>query len=157
PILWFFGGLALPALPSVWLLAMDPGACIFNTLGIHAVRSDSGLIGGFGQKLMTIFEALIGGPRGDGLQLSMLLFASVWLSGKRKVAEPERFAFQLAAVLALICLAPTPSYVQYFCVIVPFLLTGAVCSLGNLPVAGTKQKTLLIAGTFMGTLLYIST
>lgn len=35
---------------------------------------------------------------------------------------PPRLAFEIAALLSLICLLPTPAYLQYFSLCVPFLV-----------------------------------
>jgi 4-amino-4-deoxy-L-arabinose transferase-like glycosyltransferase len=155
PILWFLGGLTLAGIPSVWLAARDVDRYIFDNVGIHAIRSGSGLIGGFGQKLAILFETLIGGPRGNGIQLGMLLVLAAWLAQKKKMLEPERLAFRLSLVLGGICLAPTPTYVQYFCIILPFLLTAVVCSIGNAPLGlGWKSNMRLTTGICVATLLY---
>ena len=156
-VLWFVGGLSLAATPAAVLLAMYPSAFIFNNIGIHAIRSGSGLVGGFGQKAVIAAQALIAGPRENGLQLGMLFLLGLFLLRNRKMAEPEQLAFLLAAALGLICLAPTPSYVQYFCVTVPFLLAATLSSFGNLPLAGNrKERKRLIAGICLGTLFYLA-
>jgi hypothetical protein len=156
PILWFLGGLILAGIPSMWLAARDMDRYIFDNVGIHAIRSGSGLVGGFGQKLAVLFETLIGGPRGNGVQLAVLLLLAASLARKKKMQEPERLAFHLALVLGVICLAPTPTYVQYFCIILPFLLTAVVCSFGNAPLSlGWKSNMPLTAGICVATLLYL--
>lgn len=127
----FLGGLFVAIVPSLCLLVMDANAYLFNNVGYHAVRSDSGLIGGVGQKLSVVIEALITGPHGNGLQLGLLFLVSLWLVQKKRLAGPAQLAFELAIVLAVVCLLPTPTYVQYFCVVVPFLLVATVCPLSS--------------------------
>jgi hypothetical protein len=155
-IAWFLAGFTFAALPAIWFLALDPGAFIFNNIGIHAMRSSDGLIGGLGQKLAVLTEVLVGGPRGNGVQLSTLLLLSMWLLRKQRMADAERLAFQLALVLGLICLAPTPTYVQYFCVSFPFLLTAAICSFGHGIGGNIKQKAWLKIAVYIGTVLYLA-
>jgi hypothetical protein len=156
-ILWFLAGLALAALPAIWLVAMDPDAFVFNIVGIHAIRSGSGLIGGFGQKFAVLLELVIGGPRGNGIQFSMLLLLSVLPFRNKRMERPERLALRLAAVLGLISLAPTPTYVQYFCVTFPFLLAAAVCSFGSLTLGrSTQEKAWLKVAVCIGAVLYVA-
>jgi hypothetical protein len=130
-ILLFVSGFLVATVPSLCLLAMDPNAYLFNNVGIHAVRSTSGLIGGFGQKLLVLMEALIAGPRGNGFQLGLLFLFSLWLLRKKRLTGPPRLAFELAVALAAVSLAPTPAYVQYFCVAAPFLLAATLCPLSH--------------------------
>jgi hypothetical protein len=157
PIRWFLAGFSSATLPVILLLGMDPGTFIFNTVGIHAMRSGIGLIGGFAQKFAVLLELLIGGPRGNGIQFSTLLLLSVWSFHNKSMERPERLALGLAVVLGLICFAPTPSYVQYFCVMFPFLLAAAVCSFGNLLfVRSGQEKVWLKVAVCTGAVLYVA-
>jgi hypothetical protein len=140
----FLGGLLVAAVPSLYLLVMDANGYLFNNVGYHAIRSDSGLVGGVGQKLSVVIEALITGPHGNGLQLGLLFLVSLSLVQKKRLAGPARLALELAIVLAVICLLPTPAYVQYFCVVVPLLLVATVCPLSTvLADANGNRRTLL--------------
>jgi hypothetical protein len=56
-----------------------------------------------------------------------------------------RVALILGLVLVLICLLPTPSHVQYFCVTLPFLILFVVCSMSQLvgTLRGSTRKRYL--------------
>jgi Dolichyl-phosphate-mannose-protein mannosyltransferase len=154
-LLVFLGGLLIATVPSFYLLAIDPNAYLFNNVGYHAIRSDSGLIGGIGQKLAVVIEALITGPHGNGLQLGLLFLVSLSLVQKKRLAGPARLAFELAIVLAVVCLLPTPAYVQYFCVVVPFLLVATVCPLTSVLADPNGKRSTLLKTAICGASLSI--
>jgi hypothetical protein len=121
---WLGGGLALGLVPSFLFLAIDPARFVFGNLGYHASRSDSGLVGDFAQKVHVVENLLgVGTPDGGVPQFLLLAIAAAIL-----VVALRRTSFALG-VAALVCvgsLFPTPTYVQYFAVAVPFLVVGAV-------------------------------
>jgi hypothetical protein len=133
-LFYFVGGFSIAVLPNLYFLAVSPGAYFFDNLGYHAVRSHAGLIGDYREKLVTLARVVaIGGPEGNGIQAFMLLtisFVSVFIIRRTRAAT--RLAFQLTAVLSLISLFPTPTYVQYFCAAMPLLITATVCSASDL-------------------------
>lgn len=118
------GGLALGLVPSFLFLAIDPARFVFGNLGYHASRSNSGLVGDFAQKVHVVENLLgVGTPDGGVPQFLLLAIAAVVL-----VIALRRTSFALG-VAALVCvgsLFPTPTYIQYFAVAVPFLIVGAV-------------------------------
>jgi len=127
-VLWFLTGFAVAVLPNVYFLALDPQAYMFDNLLFHAIRSDAGLVGNIRQKLVVFGDA-----GGNALQTSLFLAVIVMLAGHAKAwLRPVRRALQLAAALALISLVPTPTYTQYFCLCIPFLIVAAVCSASGL-------------------------
>ena len=126
---WFLGGAAVGMIPSLYFFLMSPAVFLFNNLGIHAIRSDSGLVGLWQQKIIAIFQLFLGGPETNGIQTSILFFVSwgfISLIGKRRYAP--RFAFHIVIVIVLVSLLPTPAWPQYFCLCVPFLLVSAICT-----------------------------
>ena len=126
-VLWFAGGLAVGLLPSAVLFVLSPDRYWFNNLGYHAIRSGEGLIGAWRSKLHTVRVVLIG-PDDNGLQLGMLSAISLGLAVLwRKRRTSSLLAFLLALFLGLVSLLPTPPYVQYFCLCVPYLIVSAVC------------------------------
>jgi len=128
-VLCFLAGFAIAVLPNVYFLALDPGAYLFGNLLFHAIRSDAGLMGNMGQKLLTVLELLLMGKGGNGLQMTLLLGVIFLLMGRMKSESgTARRALQMAAALALISCLPTPTYIQYFCLCIPFLIVAAVCS-----------------------------
>jgi 4-amino-4-deoxy-L-arabinose transferase-like glycosyltransferase len=120
----FGGGLAAGLVPSVVFLALSPHNFVFDNLRYHGDKTSHGLIGEPGQKLR-IAGNLIGFGSADhalGVQFALLLVASaaaLWLLR-------GRFAAALAVSLGVASFLPTPTYVQYFCVVVPYLVLLAV-------------------------------
>lgn len=120
----FGGGLAAGLVPSAVFLALSPHAFVFDNLRYHGEKTSHGLIGEPVQKLRTAAN-LIGFGSADhalGVQFALLLVASaaaLWLLR-------SRFAAALAISLGVASFLPTPTYVQYFCVVVPYLVLLAV-------------------------------
>ena len=128
PILWFLGGFAIGLAPSLWLFLSSPSVFLFDNLKYHSIRSSEGLIGWWWEKVVIALQLFLGGGEANGLQWSILFFTSVGLVGlssERK--HSPRLALQFGIALCFICLLPTPAYLQYFCLCVPFLVVSAVC------------------------------
>ena len=122
----FGEGLAAGLVPSLVLLAFAPHRFVFDNLRYHGEKTTHGLVGDPGQKARTAAN-LVGYGRADhalGLQFALLLAATavaVWvLRGRLPLAAG------IAALLGVACLLPTPTYVQYFCVAVPFMVLTVV-------------------------------
>jgi len=151
--LWFIGGCFVGVLPSLYYFALSPGIFLFNNIGCHAIRSDSGLVGGWQQKVFVLLQAFLGGPEANGIQGSILFFVALGLMsliGKRRY--PPRFAFQIAVVIGLVSLLPTPVLPQYFCLCIPFLVVSAVCVANDfyLGLESQRAKVLsLVAGVLL--------
>lgn len=128
-LLWFVAGFVLGTLPSIYFFASSPHVFLFDNLRYHSIRSSEGLIGWWQQKLVVLVQLFLGSPEGNGLQWSILFFVSVGLiSSERARRYAPRLALQIAILLLVIGLLPTPTYAQYFCLCVPFLIVGAVCA-----------------------------
>ena len=156
-IAYFLGGFGIVVLPNVYFLLLDPAAYIFDNLRFHSIRSDGGLIGNYPQKLLVIAQLFFGRGAGNGLQMTLLTAFVVWMVPYRRSADSaSRRAFQLAAVLALISLLPTPSYVQYFSLCVPFLIIAAVCSASDAlrSMESRRSRRLAAAGAVAIVTLY---
>jgi 4-amino-4-deoxy-L-arabinose transferase-like glycosyltransferase len=126
-ILWFLGGFAIGSVPSLYLLASFPDMFLFNNLGYHAIRSHGGLIGAWGNKLHIVRTVLFS-TRDNGLQFSILAVSSfVVIFVLRMRGDAPLLAFLIAFALGFISILPTPSYAQYFCLCMPFLIVAAVC------------------------------
>ena len=81
-----------------------------------------GLIGWWAEKLVLIVQLFLGSPEGNGLQWSFLFILGAAFLSVMPRRDPCRLAFQVAVFLGLICLLPTPTYLQYFSLCVPFLI-----------------------------------
>jgi 4-amino-4-deoxy-L-arabinose transferase-like glycosyltransferase len=125
-ILWFLGGFAVGIGPCVYLFVSSPVVFLFDNLGYHAMRSDAGLIGDWKNKIYVALKVLFGA--GDnGAQFSSLAALSlVVILQSRMRRDATLLAFLIACALGLISLLPTPAFVQYFCLCMPFLIVAAV-------------------------------
>ena len=118
----FAAGLAIGLVPSLVLLALAPRQFVFDNLRYHGEKTTHGLIGDPGQKVRTAAN-LVGYGKTDhalGLQFALFLVATavaVWLLRRRLPLGAA-----VAVLLGVACLLPTPTYVQYFCVAVPFMV-----------------------------------
>jgi hypothetical protein len=110
-------GLAVGLLPSLILLIAAPSQFVFGNIGWAAVRSEGGLIGDLHQKLDIVGDVL-SQPQYVALLVLATLAVIVRLASRR----PPPLAAWLAATLGLASLLPTPTYTQYFCTTVPFLI-----------------------------------
>lgn len=127
-LLWFVAGIAIGTLPALYFFLSSPHVFVFDNLGYHSIRSNEGLIGWWQQKLVVFVRLFLGGPSGNGLQWSILFFVALgFISSERAKPYAPRFAFQIAVLLLIIGLLPTPTYAQYFCLCMPFLVVSAVC------------------------------
>jgi hypothetical protein len=126
PSLYFCGGLIVGLAPSLILFLASPDVFLFNNLGYHAMRTDAGLISDWQNKLEIVGVLFAG--RHTGFQFSVLTlscFAAI-LSSRHK-RETSVFAFSIALLLGGVSLLPTPSEVQYFAMLVPFMIVVTVC------------------------------
>ena len=149
-LLKLFAGVALALLPNAYLFALGPDAFVFNVLGHHAIRSGFGLIGNFSQKLQVI-QTLLGIELAvDGSSLQFTLVLVLWLCfvvSARRLGERLPCSVPIAVIVILVSLLPTPSYTQYFCMAMPFLIADAVRFVARLaadsePSAGTLRVRL---------------
>ncbi len=118
-------GLVVGLMPSLVLLAISPRAFWFDNVRYHSLKSPSGLVGNAHQKAQTAATLLGFEPtdRALGIQFGLLvLAAALALFWRRHLS----LALAIAIVLGIVSFLPTPSYVQYFSLLVPFLLVGAV-------------------------------
>jgi hypothetical protein len=122
-------GLLVAFLPAALFLALDPGLLLFNVVGVHGVRSPAGFVGDLPQKVATFFDMLgVTGTYGPtsfqfAILVAMTAAALVALARRR---EPVPLALLVALVLVAVSLVPTPTYAQYFCMAVPFLVVEIV-------------------------------
>lgn len=141
-------GVGIGTLPSLYLFLSSPNTFLFDNLGYHGLRSTAGLIGWWQEKLVVFAQLFLGSREGNGLQWSILFlisFALVLAVSSR--AYRPKFAFQIAVLLMIIGLLPTPSYAQYFCLCVPFLIVSAVCGATDLVTHLESKRDRVIAGT----------
>ena len=145
--LWFLGGLIVGTLPSLYLFLSSPNAFLFNNMGYHALRSNSGLIGFWEEKFAAIVASfLLKWEGSNAIQASLLFVVSVaFVFSIHKRRYSPRFAFQIAVAIGLISLLPTPVWPQYFCLCMPFLIVSAVCVVNDLFAELELRRARLIA------------
>ncbi len=119
----YLAGALIPLL-SVFLFASGE-VLWFNNIGYHLLRSDSSFSQALGQK-WHILEVLLGlreSVKFDGWQYPILFFAAVLCAifYVRKEAFVRLVALAGFGLFAM-SLMPSPVYVQYFCVTVPYFI-----------------------------------
>jgi 4-amino-4-deoxy-L-arabinose transferase-like glycosyltransferase len=124
----FGAGLVMGLVPTLLLLAISPRAFLFDNVRYHSLKSSAGLVGDGHQKAQTAATLLGLEPtdRALGIQFGLLVLAAVlalvWAARRRRLP----LALGIAVALGVVSFLPTPSYVQYFALAVPFLIVGAL-------------------------------
>ena len=122
-------GLVLALLPTEFFFLVDPQTFVFNVVGSFTIRTDYGVAGWWEQKAWAprMLMALGAAEGVMSLQFVLLFLVSVasWVSCALS-RERLPLASSIAILLCLASFAPTPTYTQYFCMPLPFLLVSAV-------------------------------
>ncbi len=133
--LYLFFGIAIALLPNLFFIFSNSDAYYFGNIGFHAIRTDEGIIGAIPQKIR-IALGLIGISRTEwrtGFQCAVLiLFAIYHFISDRSEQKPADSTMYIAILLITVSLLPTPTYTQYFVVIIPFLIVIAVFGIENM-------------------------
>jgi hypothetical protein len=156
-------GLLTALLPNLSFLVLDADTFLFNVVGAHAIRSDAGLVGAFPQKLGTVLWMLgIGSWEPiTSFQFTQLLLLNVALLVVSVVARARiPLSLALAGALSAASLVPTPTYTQYFCMVLPFLCVNAALAAAELArraplLSAPIRKTVLVAGA-LALFLYVA-
>jgi hypothetical protein len=151
----FLVGGGLTVLPDLYFMAMAFDSFWFSNMGYHMLRSNYSWARNVKQK-STILKTIIGWrstSKFTGLQYPLVLIVGLlapvlmWKRGKQ-----IDLAFYIVLVLILTSFLPSPSYVQYFCVTVPFLVLGVVWSLRE--IVRLRGSIRLVAGALCGCFLF---
>lgn len=139
----FLTGGLLTALAPLYFMIMAFDSFWFCNMGYHLLRSNLSWPRRIRQKF-TILKTITGfrgTAKFTGLQFPFtLLMAAMGLLGMNLKEKRVDMALYLAIVLFMVSFAPTPAYVQYFCVSLPFLLIGVVWMVReSLAVTGTAR------------------
>jgi 4-amino-4-deoxy-L-arabinose transferase-like glycosyltransferase len=128
----FTVGFAAALAPNLYLMASGPDAWYFDNIGFHSIRSSGGPIKALQGKALILTWLLLTGGDGNGAQVMLLLLA-VFMLVRRSgyVTSEARFALALSFALAILCFLPNPPFVQYLCVILPFLILFVATGLGQ--------------------------
>jgi hypothetical protein len=125
----FVGGLALGLLPNLLFLSrVGLDTYVFDNLGYHLIRDGASFADARRQKLQTFLSItnIQSSYDGAGPQFALLSLPAFATAVFHEV--DRRLFFPLAVGLALfvICLVPSPTFPQYFCVCVPYMVIVAV-------------------------------
>jgi len=105
-------------------------------------------VGNVGQKFFTLVELVLTSGGGNGLQMTLLLAVICMSIGRMEDSSvAAQRALQIAAALAFTSCLPTPTYVQYFCLCIPFLIVAAVCSASAFLDSLKPERTRRLAAT----------
>ena len=149
---WWGLGIVLGLLPNLWFIAANAEDYWFNNVGYHSIRTGVGLIGGLGQKVHTVLE-LLGFQGGFGNVSSQFLILVLlncgylvlaWV-GKKRLFLP----FYLVIALSVVSLLPTPTFVQYFAVVVPFMAITSVVAMSWLIEVARQKRRQAAAGLLL--------
>lgn len=126
---WFAAGIALASSIALPLFLVDPDTFLFNVIGHHVIRSGGvGAIGDVSQKVSTVLLllTLVGSEGATSLQFTALLFLNVAFAVSRLLMR-ERLppSVPIAGLLLAVGLLPTPTYTQYACLPLPFMIVNA--------------------------------
>ena len=137
-------GLLLGLLPSFYFLFKNPDNFYFNNIGYHFLRSDYDFAASLEQKLASIPRLLGWGLTEGfiGLQFAFLLFISAYLiyaSLRAKQKLPSLLVVTL--VLPFLLFIPTPTHIQYFSSMIPFLIIAAILLASKLMKSPGRWRT----------------
>ncbi len=130
----FFLGLTIALAPCLyWIVVNARDQFFFGNFGYHQIRSDYSLFKAIAQKIFISIKLFV--PVIDlhamCLQFSVLFFANllvVWRCIKNKSTNLSVLSMATMFTLFLVSFAPTPTYVQYFSILIPLLIVGLMSS-----------------------------
>ncbi len=127
---WFLAGVSIALMVNIPFFIASPSKYVLNVAGYHALKTPSGLVGGFNQKWNMLVETLFDYPEfRPTLYLGYVVVFLTYLALQAARSVPlSRWnpAFHVSGALFVVSLLPTPSLGQYFSVPVPFFLIVAV-------------------------------
>ncbi|MGH8003321.1 MAG: glycosyltransferase family 39 protein, partial [Limisphaerales bacterium] len=130
PYVWqCAAGLLLGSVPSFFFLLKNPDNFYFDNIGYHFLRSDYDFGSSIQQKLESVPRLLGWGLTEGfiGIQFALLLLANAYFIYQHMRAK-KKLPASLVLTLFLIPLLfiPTPTHLQYFSSLLPFLVLNAV-------------------------------
>lgn len=122
----FLSGTVVALLPNAAFILADPDTYFFNNIWFHSIRiSSRGLVGDLDQKLAAIKQLFgVFAPGGvSSLQFVMLFVLNVvYFIRAGRARHRLSLAFYIAVCLAIANLLPSPTFDQYFSVLIPFMI-----------------------------------
>jgi hypothetical protein len=139
-------GLLVGSLPLLLVLIQDPQAFLFGTVEYHTLRDlrSAGVVGDWPQKRATLL-AVLGLHEAEGAgSIQFLGLVMLALASLLSAATPRNSLFaSLWLALFVVSLLPTPSYPQYFALLVPFLIVEGVTFLASLQLSFLRRALVL--------------
>jgi hypothetical protein len=143
-VIFLLGGVII-CLPFTYIVLLDPEAAWFNNLGYHLTRSDmsTNAVWEAKMKILSVVTGLRQSKKFIGIDYPFILWGSLLCTLLRFIKYREVNPYYLVGLsLAVVCVIPTPMYVQYFSVTLPFFLTSLLQDSWILT-QGTKLPTTL--------------
>ena len=125
----FVGGLALGLLPNLLFVSrVGLNTYFFDNLGYHLIRDGASFADVRRQKLRTFLSItnFQGSYDGAGPQFALLSLPAFGTVVFHELDRRLFFPLAMGLALFVICLVPSPTFPQYFCVCVPYMVVVAV-------------------------------
>jgi hypothetical protein len=136
--------------PTFFFAAIDLDAFVFGNLGFHALRNSAGgLVGDWSQKAAMLAELLnlrSAGGETITFQVPLLLALNAYyvvLVGRRR-APFNNIALLASIFVGVALLLPTPTYSQYFVVLLPMVIVNGLYALDILRQDSRELSTTLV-------------
>lgn len=155
PFWRFLGGFSLGMAPTLVFLVLAPRQFIHDNLLYHGMRDPAGLIGDVGQKL-NVAQKLFVSPGTTRPTQFALLFPGVVLALAlwKKVGRLGQLSAATVLTLGAASFLPTPTFGQYFCVLVPFMVLALVESVRAIGSMSERLRRALPVALLCFSLLY---
>jgi hypothetical protein len=114
-------GLVVGLVPSIYFFARGPRRFVNDTITSQTTRSSVEFGESVAQKLR-VLGALLSTPHVFIATAAVVTVTVMLVVRRRRVP----MAIAIAAVLTVANLVPSPTYDQYFCIVMPFLIVGAL-------------------------------
>lgn len=141
----------LGLLPSLAICASHWPNAFHGLIGYHLSRSHLEVAESLRQKFVVIKELLGLGPTGHALGLQVLgLLLLLAISARKKSSDVSvGRAIRFALALALVSLLPTPTFVQYFVLAVPFVIEAAAMGGSRLAAKLPSKRARIIMASLL--------
>jgi hypothetical protein len=159
-VAFFVTGICAALSINLPLFLASPSKYVWNIIGIHALKTSSGLIGALPQKGDVLLKLLFDYPSfRPTLYFGYILIFFLYLvhqALRRKPLLQWNPAFLVAAAIFLVSILPTPTFSRYFVVAVPLFLLLGIDLFGSLLLALRRnmQRKALIAGVLAVSILF---
>jgi hypothetical protein len=155
-VAYLSAGAVVGMLPFILSFLRDREAFVFGTVEYHALRSGTaGMIGDWPQKWATLWS-ILGFETADGPESIQFLFLVIVAVAAGFFARKFRNSLCAYVWIALLVVSilPTPSYQQYFCLLIPFMIIEGVTLLAAAdmpriwPLVGMGLAWYVVLGSF---------